>query len=188
MDTIPAPLQGKIAVVTGGSRGIGASIAKTLAVHGCSHIAITYNSNKSSAEDMEAEIAKVNSEIKTFSFATDVSDPESGKFIIEESLKGLGVDYLDIVVCGAAFANFKDFPTVDNMTIEIFNKLMAANAYTPFLLTREAAKVMPAGGRIIHLSSGASKMPQTDPLVGYSASKAAMDAVSANPGPANEIF
>ena len=55
---------------------------------------------------------------------------------------------------------------------------MTANAWTPFALSREVKKYMPSGGRIILLSSGASKTPVTDPVLAYSASKAAMDAVS----------
>ncbi|KAK4508040.1 hypothetical protein PRZ48_001777 [Zasmidium cellare] len=180
MDSVPAPLKGKVAIVTGGSRGIGAAIAETFAKNGCTHIGITYNSNKSLAEDTEKKMASINSKIKTFSLKTDICDAECGRYTVEESLKGLGVDHIDIMVSCAALAEISTFQTAEAMTKEHWDRMMTADAWTPFALARESAKVMPEGGRIIMISSGASRGANGDPLIAYSAAKAAMDAVSRN--------
>ncbi|KAF2172303.1 hypothetical protein M409DRAFT_17538 [Zasmidium cellare ATCC 36951] len=180
MDSVPAPLKGKAAIVTGGSRGIGACISETFAKNGCTHIAITYNSNKSLAEETEKKITAINSKIKTFSLQTDVADANCGKYTVEESLKGLGVDHIDIMVSCAALADISTFQTAEQMTKEHWDWLMTANAWTPFALARESAKYMPEGGRIILISSGASRGANPDPVMAYSAAKAAMDAVSRN--------
>ncbi|KAK4496838.1 hypothetical protein PRZ48_011287 [Zasmidium cellare] len=180
MNFIPAPLEGKVAIVTGGSRGIGAVIAETLARHGCTHIAITYNSNKAQAEVTEKKIASINSKIKTFTLKTDVCDAECGRYTVEESLKGLGVDHIDIMVSCAALAVFSTFQTADAMTKEHWDTMMTADAWTPFALARESAKVMPEGGRIILISAAASRGANGDPWIAYSASKAAMESVCRN--------
>lgn len=123
MESVPAPLKGKVAIVTGGSRGLGACIAETFAKNGCTHIAITYNSNKSMAEDTEKKIAAINSKIKTFSLQTDVTDADCGKITVEESLKGLGVDHIDIMVSCAAIVDIATFQTAAEMTKEHWDKM-----------------------------------------------------------------
>lgn len=118
MESIPAPLKGKVAIITGGSRGLGACIAETFATHGCTHIAITYISNKAMAEDVEKKIKSISSKITTCSFKTDVADPECGKSTVEQSLKGLGVDHIDIMVSCAAKVDIDEFQTAENITKE----------------------------------------------------------------------
>ncbi|KAK5127160.1 hypothetical protein LTR85_008521 [Meristemomyces frigidus] len=179
-ETIPAPLKGKVAVVTGGSRGIGSGIAKAFARNGCTHIAITYLKNKDAADKTLDAIREINSSIKAYAFLADVRDPECGKKVVEEALKQLGTDHIDIMVSNAAVVDMDAFPPVADLDYEAWSSVVTAEAWTPLVLSREAVKYMPKGGRIILISSTASKMPVGDPLTVYAASKAAMDAVAKN--------
>ena len=178
MDTIPAPLKGKVALVTGGSRGIGAGIAETFARQGCTHIAITYTSKPDLAEGTLAAIKAINSTIKTFAFQCDVKSPECGRFVVEQTLLGLGVNHIDIMVSNAALVDMSQQQTIEDTTYEGFMEMITGNTWTPFLLARESARVMPSGGRIILISSVNSKLAHGDPSLGYGTAKAGMDAVS----------
>lgn len=123
MDSVPAPLKGRVAVVTGGSRGLGACIAETFAQHGCTHIAITYSTNKDKAQETEKRIAAISTGIKTFSFAIEITDPKCGKYTVEQSLKGLGVDHIDIMVSSAAKADAEAFQYAEHMTKEHWDEM-----------------------------------------------------------------
>lgn len=177
-DTIPAPLKGKVAVITGGSRGIGAGIAQAFARHGCTHIAITYMSNHAAANKSLDAIRAINSTIKTCAFAADVRDPECGRRVVEQALQGLETEHIDIMVSNAALLDIQNWPPVETLGYAQWNDMLTSEAWTPLALAREAVKTMPRGGRIILLSSTASKMPLPDPMLPYGAAKAALDSVS----------
>ena len=180
METILAPLKGKVAVITGGSRGIGAGLIQKLAEQGCTHIATTYKSNKELAEKVLAAARKLSPKIKTHAIAADVRDPGFGSKVVEESLAGLGTDHIDIMISNAAHVDITEFPPVATMTHEQWSGMITAEAWAPLSLAKEVIKHMPRGGRIIMMSSGSSKIAQGDPAIGYCAGKAAMDAVSRN--------
>ncbi|KAI7112494.1 hypothetical protein KC316_g19235, partial [Hortaea werneckii] len=114
-DTIPAPMKGKIALVTGASRGIGAGIALVLARGGCTHISITYAANKTAAEKTVQAIRDINNTIKTCIIQGDVRDLSFGKMVVEESLKGLGVDHIDIMVSNAALLDVENYPPISEL-------------------------------------------------------------------------
>ncbi|RMY44780.1 hypothetical protein D0865_10331 [Hortaea werneckii] len=179
-DTIPAPMKGKIAIVTGASRGIGAGIALVLARGGCTHISITYAANKTAAEKTVQAIHDINSTIKTCIIQGDVRDLSFGKMVVEESLKGLGVDHIDIMVSNAALLDVENYPPLSELPFEQWSGMITSEAWAPLELARNAFKVMPNCGRIIMISSGASKIPQGDPIIPYAAAKAALDAVARN--------
>ena len=179
-DTIEAPLKGKVAVVTGGSRGIGAGIARKFAKHGCSHIAITYNSNKQKAEDVLASCKELNPNIKTCAIAGDVLDPEFGQKVVREAVSGLDVDHIDIMVSNAAYIDASGYLPIADLTKENFDKFMTGDCWSSVSLAQNVIHHMPSGGRIIMISSGSSKVAMGDPTIAYAAAKAAMDAVSRN--------
>ena len=184
MDSIPAPLKGKVAVITGGSRGIGAAIAKIFALQGCSHIAITYNTNKAKAEEVLASIRETSPKIKTAAITADVLDPEIGPKVVKQSLESLEIDRIDIMVANAAYVDVNGFPPVAEITKEKWDKVITGEAWAPLSLAQEVIHHMPPGGRIIMISSGSSKVASGDPMITYAAGKAAMDAVSRNLGAA----
>ena len=80
MDTIPAPLKGEVTIIPGGSRAIGAALVRKFAENGCSHVAITYNTNKDLAEKMFASIRELTPKIKTCAIAGTcwVASPQAG--------------------------------------------------------------------------------------------------------------
>lgn len=137
-DTIPAPLKGKVALVTGGSRGIGAGIVKAFARNGCTHIAITYAKNKTAAEETLQAVNHTNSSIKTCAIQGDVRDVEFGKKVVAESLRGLGVEHLDIVVSNAALLSLEHWGPVADLNFEQWNEMMTSEAWTPLAVSREA--------------------------------------------------
>ena len=180
IESIPAPLRGKVALVTGGSRGIGAGIAKILARNGCSHVAITYASNKTAGEKTLQAIKDLGGSIKAALIKGDVRDLQFGESVVTETLKQLDVDHIDIMVSNAALLNVEDFPPVANLPHNLWNDMMNSEAWTPLELARQSFKVMPAEGRIIFISSGSSQLPQGDITLPYAAAKAALDTISRN--------
>ena len=180
IQTISAPLAGKVAVVTGGSRGIGEETALLFARQGCTHIAITYLSATSAAESVLLSILAIDPSIKTVAIQADVCDSNFGKHVVESALKELQVDHIDILVSNAGLQDIGDHATSATMTKDKFDLAMTAQAWAPLHLSLEAIKYMPRGGRVILNSSGSSKMANGDPFIMHCASKAAMDSVARN--------
>lgn len=180
MDTIPAPLKGKVALVTGGSRGIGKATTLTLARHGCTHIAITYRSNLVAAKEVCSAVQKINPNIQTLAVSANLNDPKFGESVMKKTLSGLDVDHIDIVVSNAALMDQHEWLPVEKLTKEKFDEQMTGDAWAPLSLAKEAIDYMPKGGRIVMTSTCASKLPAGDPFVGYAAAKAAMDSIARN--------
>ena len=180
METVPAPLKGKIALITGGSRGIGAGTARKFAQQGCSHIAITYVNNKDAADRMLSAIQEISPKIKTCAVQADLLNPDFGPKVVKETLGGLGVDRLDIVVSNAAPVSTDKMIPALTMNKEDWDYMIQGNAWAPLSLAQAAVNHMTPGGRIIFISSGSSKIAFGDPSLAYAAGKAALDAVSRN--------
>ncbi|KAF4621940.1 hypothetical protein G7Y89_g14404 [Cudoniella acicularis] len=180
--TIPAPLAGKVAIITGGSRGIGEAVALDFARKGCTSIAITYHTDRTAAEKVLESIRSVNSSIKTTAFAADVCDPKCGKHVVSRAMKDLQTDRIDILVCNAGIQSANTLRPAREVTKEDVDLFMCAQAWTPLFLAQEVYPHMPRGGRIVMCSSGASKKAYGDPMLLQAMSKAAMDAVARNLG------
>ena len=160
-------LQGKKALVTGGSRGIGAAIARRLAAEGAS-VAITYAGNKAAADATVAVIEDAGG--TAFAFQADAADPASQRAGVEQAAAALGG--IDVLVQNAGVA---EFSSIEQDTDELFDRQFGVNVKGLHVGTRAALPHLSDGGRIILIGSvsGELAFPGT---ATYSATKAAVAA------------
>ena len=163
-------LTGKVAVVTGASKGIGASIAEHLAAEGAS-VVVNYASSKSGAE---AVVKRIHEKGGTaLAIQADVSNHDDIKRLFAEIKAAYGK--LDVLVNNAGIY---EFAPLESITAEHFHKHFNLNVLGLLLTTQEAVKLIgPAGGSIINMSSIAGRMPVATASV-YAATKAAVDAIT----------
>jgi 3-oxoacyl-[acyl-carrier protein] reductase len=162
-------LQGKKALVTGGSRGIGSAIARRLAADGAT-VAITYAGNKTAAD---ATVAAIESAGGTaFAFQADAGDPASQRAGVEQAAAALGG--IDILVHNAGVA---EFASIEQDTDALFDHQFGVNVKGLHVGTRAALPHLRDGGRIILIGSvsGELAFPST---ATYSATKAAVAALA----------
>ena len=176
--TIPAPLIGKVAIVTAGSRGIGAAIAIELARKGAAAIAITYNSNLAAAEATLAKIRAISPRAACTAIKADLLSPTFGEETVKAALADLGTAHLDIIVNNAAISDMRYQEPFEAMTYAGFERMMRGNSWGAMQLIRASLPHIRPGGRIINISSTASKRPNLDPTIAYGMSKAALDSMT----------
>ena len=142
-----AELQGKVAIVTGGSRGIGSSIALELAKEGAK-VVINYNSNSSAADKMVAEIQEIGGE--AYAVQADVSKSEDAAKLVQAAVDKFG--QLDILVNNAGITRDTTFK---NMTEEDWKKVIDVNLNSVFNTTSPALPHLTEAeaGRVINISS-----------------------------------
>lgn len=163
-------LPNKVAIVTGASKGIGASIAKHLAAEGAS-VVVNYSSSKEGADRVVAEITKAGG--KAVAVQADVAKSKDIDRLFAESKKAFGP--LDILVNNAGTYEFSPLEAV---TEESFHKQFNLNVLGLILSSQAAVKYFgPSGGNIINISSVVSTLAPANSSV-YSATKGAVDAVT----------
>ena len=163
-------LAGKVAVVTGASKGIGASIAKHLASEGAA-VVVNYSTSKEGADRVVAEIAGKGG--KAIAVQADVSKQTEIERLFTETQKAFGK--LDILINNAGIY---EFAPLDGVTEAHFDKLFDLNVLGLLLTSREAVRHFnPEGGSIVNISSIVSTLGPPNASV-YSATKAAVDAVT----------
>jgi 3-oxoacyl-[acyl-carrier protein] reductase len=163
-------LEGKVAVVTGASKGIGASIAKHLAGEGAA-VVVNYASSKQDADRVVDDIGRAGG--KAVAVKADLSKPAEIKRLFTEAKKAFG--QLDILVNNAGIY---EFSPLEEITEAHFHKQMDINVLGPLLASQEAVKQFgPGGGTIINLSSGVTRLTPANTAV-YGASKAALEAIT----------
>jgi len=162
-------LTGKVAVVTGASKGIGASIAEHLAAEGAA-VVVNYASSKTGAEAVVKRITEKGG--KALAVQADVSQPGDIKRLFSKTKEAYGK--LDVLVNNAGIY---EFLPLESINAEHFHKQFDLNVLGLLLTTQEAVKLMGAGGSILNISSIAGPMPVQNAAV-YSATKAAVDAVT----------
>lgn len=168
-------LSGKIALVTGSSRGIGRAIAKRLAEDGA-FVVVNYAGNAGAASSLVDEIAAAGGEAVAIraklGSASETTNLFSG---FESALKKRGEPpRIDILVNNAGAGHFGK---VSDATEQDFDEVFAANTKTPFLVTKSALHFLAPRARIINISSGASRRPGT--VFGlYAMAKAAVDTMT----------
>src|SRR5437773_2121136 len=163
-------LTGKVAIVTGASKGIGAAIAKGLGAAGAA-VAVNYASSKEGADRVVAEITGKGG--KAIAVQGDVSKAADVKRLFAETKKAFGS--LDVLVNNAGIYAFEP---LENVTEDEFHREFNTNVLGPILTTQEALKHFgPDGGSVINISSIASTSAPPNSVV-YSATKGAVDSIS----------
>jgi 3-oxoacyl-[acyl-carrier protein] reductase len=144
-------LEGKIALVTGGSRGIGAAIAKRLAADGA-HVAITYTKGAEAAASVVKEIERAGG--KAIAIQADAADADAVKAAVEKTFATFG--RLDVLVNNAGTAVPKPF---EEATLEEMDRVLAINVRGVYVATQAALKHMESGSRIIMIGSAVGEQP-----------------------------
>jgi 3-oxoacyl-[acyl-carrier protein] reductase len=159
-------LQGKVAIVTGSSRGIGSVIARDLAKAGCS-IIVNYSGNEAAAKNVVDEIATAGS--AAISIRANVASPSDMTALFDAAINQYGK--VDILVNNAGINIYK---LVKDTTEEDFDRIFQINVKGVFLGLKEAATRLEANGRVINFSSSVTRLML--PTYGvYSATKAAVE-------------
>src|SRR5215813_5390 len=163
-------LKGKVAIVTGASKGIGAGIAKGLVEAGA-FVVVNYASSKTDAERVVNEIKQNGG--KAIAVQGDVSKAADVKHLFEETKKAFGA--LDVLVNNAGVY---EFAPLESITEDEFHRHFNTNVLGIILATREAVKYFgDNGGSVINIGSVASTMTPPNSVV-YTATKGAVDAVT----------
>jgi len=145
-------LTGKVALVTGGSRGIGAAIAKRLARDGAA-VAITYAHAQQKADEVVRAIEATGG--RALAIRADSADVEAVKSAVAETVRTLG--RLDVLVNNAGIAVVMP---LDQFSLDDFDRMVAVNVRAVFVAVQEASRHMGEGGRIITIGSvNADRMP-----------------------------
>lgn len=160
------PLSGKVALVTGASRGIGAAIAKRLARDGA-HVVFTYAKDAKSAADVAVAIESEG--VKALALQADGGNPIAVRAAVAKAVEAFG--RIDILVNNAGTAIPKPF---EEATLEELEHILDLNVKGVFVATQEALKNMPEGGRIISIGSCVGERTMTPGLAAYSATKGAV--------------
>jgi 3-oxoacyl-[acyl-carrier protein] reductase len=163
---MPRSLEGKVALVTGGSRGIGAAIAKRLASDGA-QVAITYAKDVNSASAVVKTIESAGGRAKAF--RADAADPKAIQEAVKMTVETFG--QLDILVNNAGTAIPKPF---EETTLEEMDHVINLNLRGVLIATHAALKHLKDGGRIITIGSCVGERMMTPGLVAYSATKGAV--------------
>ncbi|MEK0431049.1 MAG: hypothetical protein RL139_853 [Gemmatimonadota bacterium] len=166
---IPAPfsLEGRRAVVTGGSRGIGAACARLLASFGA-HVCVGYRSRAAEADAVVAELRAMG--VQALAIAADLGDAAGADALLNGARDAFGG--VELVIHSAGIWPPEDVP-VHELSDDRWHRTMRENTNAMFYVSRAAARVLGDGGRIVHVSSTAGQRGESF-HADYAASKGAM--------------
>ena len=162
-------LTGKVAVVTGASKGIGAAIAKAFGAEGAS-VVVNYASSKDGADAVVADITDNGG--KAIAIRGDVTKTSDAQVIIDAAIKTYGK--LDIVVNNSGVY---EFASVEDITEEQFHRLFNTNVLGLLLITQAAIRHLGKGSSIINIGSGVTRITPPNSAV-YTGTKGAVDAIT----------
>lgn len=163
-------LNGKAALVTGGSRGIGAATARRLAADGA-QVALTYAKSREPAEALVGEIEAAGG--RALAVQADAADPASGARAVEATVQAFG--RLDILVANAGVFELSPITAPD--ALEAFDRTFAVNVRGVVAVTAAAAQRLPDGGRVVVIGSVNADRTPFPGAAAYGASKAAVAAL-----------
>ena len=164
-------LRGAVALVTGGNGGLGSRICHALAREGVS-LAVMYAASREAAEALATEIA-ARHQVQAVAMQCDIADAASVQALVGQVTARFG--RLDILVNDAAYNIAIPFPQLDDLTDEVWEKVMAVNLTGPMRLTRAVAPIMKkqGTGRVVNIASVAGLGP-TGSSIAYAVSKAGL--------------
>jgi 3-oxoacyl-[acyl-carrier protein] reductase len=162
-------LDGKVAVVTGASKGIGAEIARHLAAEGAA-VVVNYASSKAGADKVVADITAKGG--KAVAVGGDVSRKADAEGIVAAAVKTFG--RLDVLVNNSGVY---EWGAIEGVTEESFHRQFNVNVLGVLLTTQAAVKHLGAGGSVINIGSGVSRLTPPNSSV-YTATKGAVDAIT----------
>jgi 3-oxoacyl-[acyl-carrier protein] reductase len=162
-------LAGKVAVVTGASKGIGAAIAKAFAAEGAA-VVVNYMSGKDGADALVAAIAKAGG--KAVAVQGDVSKADQAKGVIEAAVKAFG--RLDVLVNNSGVY---EFTPIEAVTEDQYRKMFDVNVLGVLLSTQAALKHLGEGGSVINISSAVTSLLPPQSAV-YAGTKGALDVIT----------
>jgi 3-oxoacyl-[acyl-carrier protein] reductase len=164
-------LTGTVALVTGGNGGLGQRVCHALAKEGV-RIAVVYAQSRDQAEGVARDLAS-RYQVNAAAFACDITDGAAVERLVGEATRHFG--RLDILVNDAAYNKAIPFADLDDLTIEVWDKILAVNLTGPMRLIKAVAPVMKAQGRgrIINISS-VSGIGPTGSSIAYAVSKAGL--------------
>jgi 3-oxoacyl-[acyl-carrier protein] reductase len=164
-------LSGAVALVTGGNGGLGQRICHALAKEGA-HIAVMYAQSRDQAEAVARELTS-SYQINAAAFACDITDGVAVEALVGDVTKRFG--RLDILINDAAYNKSIPFTDLDNLTQEVWDKIMDVNLTGPMRMIKAVAPVMKAQGqgRIVNIASVAGLTP-TGSSIAYAVSKAGL--------------
>jgi 3-oxoacyl-[acyl-carrier protein] reductase len=164
-------LRGTVALVTGGNGGLGQRICHALAREGV-HVAVMYAQSRDEAEGVARELAS-RYQVNAAAFGCDVTDGAAVERLVGAVAGQFG--RLDILVNDAAYNKAIPFPNLDELTMEVWDRIIAVNLTGPMRLCKAVAPVMKAqgSGRIVNIASVAGVAP-TGSSIAYAVSKAGL--------------
>ncbi|MDH0866279.1 SDR family oxidoreductase [Mitsuaria sp. GD03876] len=163
-------LVGKIALVTGASRGIGAAIAQRLAADGA-EVVLHYGNGRDEVESLAASLRDAGRKVHVVQ--ADLAAVDGGQQLVAR-VAALGLPRVDILVNNAGIAVFAG---LDGTTDVDFERLVSVNMRSLFQVTKGIVPVMPDGGRVINIGTAATRIAFPG-ITAYSASKGFVDALS----------
>ena len=177
MSTNEKKFNGKVALVTGASRGIGAEIAKKLAAGGAEFIGVHYATNREAALKVVDDIKELGSKAVTLeaNLTTGISGVNKLLAAFEDAVRSeFGTVHLDILINNVGIAPAIPF---EETSIELFNDVINVNLTAPYFITQAASPYLRNGGRIINISSGFTRVAAPSHTI-YSAAKGAVETLT----------
>ena len=162
-------LTGKVAIVTGASKGIGAGIAKALAAEGAA-VVVNYATSKEGADHVVDDISKAGG--KAVAVGADVSKAAEAQALVDSAVRHFG--RLDVLVNNSGIFRFAP---LEEITEEDFHDHFNINVLGPLLTSRAALKHLTQGGSIINVGSLITRSPAPNSVI-YTATKGALDAIT----------